>query len=125
MIDRTALLQGCTRLLPFVVALLLLTLISTSCVPGSAFWDGFWEGYSGATHSSTPGVVETTVISSFTGLSQGNVYTLGNGQIWEQTEYYQWYWYAYYPRVIIYSSYGVYKMKVEGIDHAVTVRRLR
>ena len=104
------------------------------CAPtaGSrAFWDGFWQGYTGTpstgTYSSpyTYGTVESVITSDFQRLAHGEVFVLANGQVWEQTEYYTWYWYAFRPRVIIYSSYGSYKMTVAGIDHAVTVRRLR
>ena len=48
-----------------------------------------------------------------------------NGQIWQQTEYYYHYRYAFMPKVLIYRSDGGYKMKVDGVDKAVGVDRLR
>jgi len=106
----------------------------TGCAPtagSSAFWDGFWQGYtdtpSTSTYSSpyTYGTVESYITSDFQRLAHGEVFVLANGQVWEQTEYYTWFWYAFRPRVIIYSDYGSYKMAVAGIDHVVSVRRLR
>lgn len=119
------------RFLLAIMAVCGLAIATTGCAPGagsSAFWGGFWEGYNGASGASSYsayGTIESTITNDFTGLQGGNVYALANGQIWEQTEYYYWYRYAFRPDVIIYSDYGTYKMKVEGISHAVTVRRLR
>ena len=71
------------------------------------------------------GLIESYIISDFDGLDQGNIYHLANGQIWEQTEFWIWIWIWINPRVTIWESGGVYKMKVENIDHEVTVRRLK
>lgn len=67
------------------------------------------------------GVIESVIVSNFKGLDYGNLYELQNGQIWKQTEHYIWVRVWIRPKVIIYQDGGVYKMKVEGIDHAVTV----
>ena len=113
------------------MVLVLFGLSITACAPGpgaSGFWGGFWEGYNESAGNTSPytyGAVESRITSDFDGLDRGNVYLLANGQVWEQTEYYYWYWYAYRPKVVIYSSYGVHKMVVEGIGHSVTVRQLR
>ena len=48
-----------------------------------------------------------------------------NGQVWEQAEYHYHYHYSFMPDVLIYESGGGYKMKVEGVDEAVGVRRLK
>ncbi|MCA3220247.1 MAG: hypothetical protein ING59_17220 [Burkholderiales bacterium] len=48
-----------------------------------------------------------------------------NGQIWQQIEYHYHYHYAYMPKVLVYSSGGVFKMKVDGVDKAVGVQRLK
>ena len=76
-------------------------------------------------NTTTPATVESTITSKFDGLKQGNIYKLANGQIWEQTEPWIWVWIWVMPRVTIYSTSGGYKMKVENIDHAVGVRRLK
>jgi len=119
------------RLASLCAAVSLTALVLVGCAPSSStFWGGFWDGYnqSAGVSSSAPhtyGTVQSAITSDFSGLQYGNVYVLANGQIWEQVEAYYWYWYAYYPRVTIYSSYGAYKMQVSGIDRAVTVKRLR
>lgn len=108
------------------IPLVALAFLFTGCVPGvgGAY---FYGAASQATANSynTSSVVESVIVSDFNGFSHGNVYRLRNGQLWQQTEFYTWYRYWYYPSVIIYSSGGSYKMLVEGIDHPVTVRRVR
>ena len=69
--------------------------------------------------------IESTIISDFDGLKYGNIYKLANGQIWEQTEAWIWIWVWINPSVRIWNDGGVFKMKVEQIDHAVTVRRMK
>jgi hypothetical protein len=73
----------------------------------------------------TPNVVESYITSDFDGLDHGNVYKLVNGQIWEQTEYWIWVWVWVNPKVLIWNDGGIYRMKVEGIDHPVMVRRIK
>lgn len=70
-------------------------------------------------------VIESHVDGEFEGWEGETVVKLMNGQIWVQTEYYYHYHYAYMPDVLIYQSGGGWKMKVEGIDKAVRVERLR
>ena len=72
-----------------------------------------------------PLVIESFIISDFDGLDYGNIYELANGQIWKQTEYYIWFWYWFYPEVLIWNDGGIYRMKVEGIDHPVMVERIK
>jgi hypothetical protein len=69
--------------------------------------------------------IASYITSSFDGFQYGNTYTLANGQIWQQTELYYWYHYAFYPDVEIYQYLGQYYMKVEGIDYAVKVHRIQ
>jgi len=68
---------------------------------------------------------ESFIVNEFTGLEQGNIYKLANGQIWEQTEPWIWVWIWVNPKVLIWKSGSVYKMKVENIDHAITIRRIK
>lgn len=77
--------------------------------------------------ASTPSsdAIESNISSEFDGLKGGNVYRLANGQIWEQTESWIWIWIWVNPSVKIYRAQGGYLMKVENIDHPVTVRRLK
>jgi len=70
-------------------------------------------------------VVESYIISNFDGFNYGNIYKLANGQIWEQIDYWIWLWMWVYPKVIIWNDGGIYRMKVECIDHPVAVRRIK
>lgn len=73
----------------------------------------------------TRGTVESRIVTDFDGLEHGNIYELQNGQIWKQTDFYIWIRIAVYPRVIIYRDGASWKMKVDGIDRAVRVERIR
>lgn len=73
---------------------------------------------------SQSGPVESFIVSDFDGLEYGNLYELANGQVWQQSEAWIWIWIWIYPQVVIWDDGGVYRMKVEGIDHAVVVRRV-
>ena len=70
-------------------------------------------------------VIESQVEGDFEGWEGETIVKLVNGQIWQQTEYYYHYHYAFMPKVLIYKSGSVYKMKVEGIEKAVSVKRLK
>ncbi|MFZ1291903.1 MAG: hypothetical protein WAR79_17530 [Melioribacteraceae bacterium] len=70
-------------------------------------------------------VIKSTIISEFNGLEKGNMYKLDNGQIWEQTESWIWAWIWVNPSVLIWNDHGVFKMKVDQIDHAVIVQRIK
>lgn len=73
----------------------------------------------------TADVFESYIMSEFNGLDHGNIYKLANGQIWEQTEHWIWVWVWVNPRILIWNDGGVYRMKVEQIDHPVMVRRIK
>jgi hypothetical protein len=65
-----------------------------------------------------------TVISDFRGLAYGNRFTLSNHEVWEQTEFHYEYAYAFRPRAVLFTEYGLTKIKIEGARAAVTVRRV-
>lgn len=73
----------------------------------------------------TPSVIETQIDGDFEGWEGETIVKLMNGQIWQQTEYYYTYHYAFMPKVLLYQSGGSYKMKVEGVEKAVGVEQLR
>lgn len=79
------------------------------------------ETKSGASES----VIESYIVSDFDGFEQGNIYKLANGQVWEQVDAWIWIWIWVNPRVTIYKTRGVYKMKVEQIEHPIAVQRIR
>jgi hypothetical protein len=70
-------------------------------------------------------VIESQIDGEFEGWEGETIVKLINGQIWQQTEYYYTYHYAYMPEVLVYRSSFGYKMKVDGVDQAVGVTRLR
>jgi hypothetical protein len=80
------------------------------------------RGTAGATATA---VTETQIDGDFEGWEGETVVKLMNGQIWQQTEYHYYYHYAFMPKVLIYRSGGGYKMKVDGVEKAVGVERLR
>lgn len=80
---------------------------------------------SGSSKGEAQGLVESMIVSEFSGLNSGNIYVLANGQIWEQVESWVWTWTWVNPSVIIYAESGGYKMKVENINHPVSVRRIK
>ena len=75
--------------------------------------------------SPTPSVVKSKINGDFEGWEGETIVKLMNGQIWQQTEYRYHYHYSFMPNVLIFKSGIGYKMKVEGIDGAVGVKRLR
>jgi len=70
-------------------------------------------------------VIESQIDGESNGWEGETIFKLTNGQIWQQTEYYYYYHYAYMPNVLIYNAGVGWKMKVDGVDKAVGVERLR
>jgi len=74
----------------------------------------------------TPATIDSQIDGTFDGWNGDTIIRLTNGQIWQQAVYHYHYHYAYRPKVLIYQSSGVYKIKVTGDeDDAVVVKRLR
>lgn len=70
-------------------------------------------------------VVEARVTNDFDGVEDGKIYKLSNGQIWEQTGFYIHLHAAVMPKVTIWRDGPVHRMRVDGIDRAVTVQQLK
>ena len=75
--------------------------------------------------TATPSLIESSIDGEFKGWEGETIIKLMNGQVWQQTEYHYHYHYAYMPKVLIISTAGGYKAKVEGVNKAVGVTRLR
>jgi hypothetical protein len=73
----------------------------------------------------TPDVIESEIAGDFNGWDGETIFKLINGQIWQQAEYDYEYEYAFQPEVTIYKAGGGYKMKVEGMDDTIYVRRIK
>jgi hypothetical protein len=72
-----------------------------------------------------PGVIESQIDDDFQGWDGETIFKLSNGQVWQQAAYAYTYHYAYRPKVLIYLSGSAYRMKVEGVDSTVLVKRLK
>ena len=73
----------------------------------------------------TEAVIESRIAGEFKGWDGETIFRLQNGQIWQQALYAYTYHYAYAPPVTIYRSGGQFKMKVEGVEAPLVVRRLK
>jgi hypothetical protein len=82
---------------------------------------------SSVTHGnvSTYGNVDSRIDGEFEGWDGDTVFTLMNGQVWQQSSYSYFYHYRYSPRVLIFKQGYGYVMKVDGVDRTVQVKRLR
>ena len=72
-----------------------------------------------------PGVTRSRIRSDFDGFEHGNIYELDNGQTWQQTDFHIRVRIAVHPRVIIFKDGARWMMKVDGIDRAVSVERIK
>lgn len=70
-------------------------------------------------------IIESNIDDEFNGWEGDTIIKLSNGQIWQQSEYYYRYRYAFRPKVIIYQSSSGFKMKVDGVDKSVGVTQLK
>lgn len=78
-----------------------------------------------ATVDPTTNIYEASVLGTFNGWYGDTIVQLNNGQIWQQSVYYYEYDYGFNQNVLVYQSFGAWKMWIEGIDKPVTVVRLQ
>ncbi|MFA6542869.1 MAG: hypothetical protein WCS99_00485 [Limisphaerales bacterium] len=69
--------------------------------------------------------IESQIEGEFKGWEGETVFQLTNNQIWQQSSYAYKYHYAYRPKVLIFKSGTGYKMKVDGVDGEISVKRLK
>jgi hypothetical protein len=70
-------------------------------------------------------IFETRIDGEFHGWWGNTLFAFVNGQIWQQCSYDLLRHYAHSPSVVIYRSGASVKMKVEGIDQAISVTRIK
>ncbi|GAA4017432.1 hypothetical protein GCM10022408_33750 [Hymenobacter fastidiosus] len=70
-------------------------------------------------------VIETQISGEFKGWEGETIFKMMNGQIWQQSSYAYTYHYAYSPNVLIYEFKGTWTMKVEDVDEAIQVSKLK
>ena len=73
----------------------------------------------------SPSVIETQIDGDFEGWEGETIVKLMDGHIWQQSEYYYEYHYAFMPKVLIFKTGDGYKMKVDGVEKPIGVKRLR
>ncbi len=78
----------------------------------------------GSRSDCTP-AIESSISGDFEGWSGETLFKLDNGQIWEQAEYDYMYTYDYHPDVTIYATSSGCRMKVEGAEETILVRRIK
>jgi hypothetical protein len=71
------------------------------------------------------GIIESTIDGQFNGWEGQTIIKLMNGQVWQQNDLQLYLHLALMPKVMIISTSGGYKAKVEGLSQAVGVTRLR
>lgn len=79
------------------------------------------SGFSGNTGEA----LESQISGESKGYKQGMLFKLTNGQIWEQTDGWFFFFFQVMPKVTIFQTNGFTKLKIEGMDQAVTVKRIR
>lgn len=75
--------------------------------------------------ATTPDVIETQMEGTFEGWDGETIFKLSNGQIWQQASCAYTYHYAYRPKVLIVLSGSAYRMKVDGVESTILVKRLK
>ena len=69
--------------------------------------------------------IESAVTGEVEGWDGETIFKLDNGQIWQQAEYDYTYFYEYHPDVTIYKTSAGCRMKVEGEEETVLVKRIK
>lgn len=75
--------------------------------------------------SSCSPAIESQIDGDFEGWSGDTLFKLTNGEIWEQAEYDYTYEYDLMPAVTIYPTDNGCKMKVDGMDETILVKRIK
>jgi hypothetical protein len=72
-----------------------------------------------------PDLIESRIEGDFEGWTGETIFKLDNGQIWQQIGFDHTYRYAFRPKVMIVKTKGTYKMKVDGVDRTIFVKRIK
>lgn len=75
--------------------------------------------------SSCVPAIESAISGDVEGWDGETIFKLENGQIWQQAEYDYTYFYEYNPDVTIYQTNAGCRMKIEGEDETVLVKRIK
>lgn len=69
-------------------------------------------------------IIVSRIDGDFNGWDGETIFKLTNGQVWQQSKYAYYYKYKFMPKVIIYREGAGYKMKLDGYDKTVDVKRI-
>lgn len=69
--------------------------------------------------------IRSRIAGTFEGAQGQSIYTLDNGQVWQQYKYFYKYKYSYRPRVTIESRGYRGVMLVDGFSREIHVQRLK
>ncbi len=69
-------------------------------------------------------LIESRLDGAFRGCTGRTRFRLLNGQVWEQKTFNCFYRYTYMPRVAILELGEGYRMKIEGVQGTIPVRRV-
>jgi len=72
-----------------------------------------------------PDVVESRIAGTFAGWSGDTIFTLVNGQVWQQASDSDLSYYLHGPEVRIYRTPAGYRMRVDGVDQTILVQRVK
>lgn len=97
----------------------------TADAASAAIGERSLSGHARVAPNASASVIESKVDGEFIGWEGETIVKLANGQIWQQSEYFYHYHYAFRPDVLIFRSGAGWKMKVQGVDRAVGVVRLQ
>jgi hypothetical protein len=69
-------------------------------------------------------ITQSRIEGEFEGFDGDRIYTLDNGQQWQQAHYKYRYVYKYRPVARIWNDGGKYTLDVEGMGEIIQVRRM-
>ena len=75
--------------------------------------------------TTTAEVIESRIDGDFTGWEGHTIFKLVNGQYWQQAVYGSRNHFIHGPLVLIYRTGNEYRMRVDGVDGEIAVRRLK
>jgi hypothetical protein len=102
--------------------------IALRFAPNNTFTSMHFIGYSpptGSAGSTCAPAVESRISGEFSGWTGQTMFTLDNGQIWQQAAYAYTYSYSYRPEVAIYQTTAGCRMTVQGVDSKILVTRIK
>ncbi|HYK91921.1 MAG TPA: hypothetical protein VE398_24355 [Acidobacteriota bacterium] len=83
------------------------------------------SAFSRPNRANMPDILESRIDGQFAGWSGETIFKLRNGQVWQQSSDGLLDHHSYRPVVLIYRSGTGHKMKVDGVNQTISVKRLK